>query len=224
MKRMCNRKLQFSTAPTKTKWREPAYSQALNQNKMYRQGVKIQKVRNAYGYDGWCLDLRQGSRRWSPSCWKQSTIGAMQPRGSRYSCCISSVTCTANIFNWDDGSYWIQKYGQQLIGQWCLSETPLIMDGKRKMVSYFPFWSCCPLPGMYSNLMWNALAKTGFQVQTFCVDLKRREQVFEHTPTFLQKCAISCAIGGLWQTYNVVPYSESLHATYVKIGPSHQKL
>jgi len=37
-----NRKLEISTAPTKAKSREPAYSQALIQNK-----IKIQRVRQA---------------------------------------------------------------------------------------------------------------------------------------------------------------------------------
>src|SRR6218665_358571 len=32
-------------------------SQALNQNKIVRQGVKNQIVRKADGYDGWCLEL-----------------------------------------------------------------------------------------------------------------------------------------------------------------------
>jgi len=50
-----NRKLKISTAPTKAKSWEPAYSQALIQN-------KIQRVRQAYGYGGWCLELRQGGR------------------------------------------------------------------------------------------------------------------------------------------------------------------
>ena len=35
-----NRNLETSTAPTKAKSREPAYSQALNQNKIDRQRVK----------------------------------------------------------------------------------------------------------------------------------------------------------------------------------------
>src|SRR6185503_20240255 len=42
-----NRKLDISTAPTKAKSREPAYSQALNQNRIDRQRVKIQRVRQA---------------------------------------------------------------------------------------------------------------------------------------------------------------------------------
>src|SRR6218665_2102505 len=42
-----NRNLQLSTAPTKAKSRETAYSQALNQNKIDRVGVKIQRVGQA---------------------------------------------------------------------------------------------------------------------------------------------------------------------------------
>jgi len=44
----CNRKLEISTALTKVKLQEPAYSQALNQNKIDRQGVKIQIVRRLW--------------------------------------------------------------------------------------------------------------------------------------------------------------------------------
>src|SRR6218665_1431220 len=40
-----NRKFQSSTAPTKAKSREPAYSQVLNQNKINRHRVKIQRIR-----------------------------------------------------------------------------------------------------------------------------------------------------------------------------------
>jgi len=36
----CNRNLEISTAVTKAKSREPAYSQALNQNKTDRQGSR----------------------------------------------------------------------------------------------------------------------------------------------------------------------------------------
>jgi len=54
-----NRKLQTSAAPTKAKSRKPAYSQALNQNKIDRQsqdpksqaGAR-QTVREPDGYDG----------------------------------------------------------------------------------------------------------------------------------------------------------------------------
>ena len=42
-----NRKLEISRAPTKAKSREPAYSQALYQNKIDRQRVKIRRVRQA---------------------------------------------------------------------------------------------------------------------------------------------------------------------------------
>src|ERR1043165_2011997 len=56
-----NRKLETSTAPTKARSREPAYSQALNQNKIDRHEVKIQRVRQADRQaakaDGvWCSD------------------------------------------------------------------------------------------------------------------------------------------------------------------------
>ena len=37
-----NRELEISTTPTKAKSREPAYSQAVNQNKIDKQGSKIQ--------------------------------------------------------------------------------------------------------------------------------------------------------------------------------------
>lgn len=40
----CNCKLEISTTLTKAKSREPTYSQAFNQNKIYRQRVKIQIV------------------------------------------------------------------------------------------------------------------------------------------------------------------------------------
>ena|SRR6218665_881714 len=39
-----NRKVEISTAPTETKSREPAYSQALNQNK-----IKVQRARQTHG-------------------------------------------------------------------------------------------------------------------------------------------------------------------------------
>jgi len=42
-----HRNLEISTAPTKAKSRETAYSQALIQNKIDRQRVKIQSVRQA---------------------------------------------------------------------------------------------------------------------------------------------------------------------------------
>jgi len=38
----CNHKFQLSTAPTKAKSQEPAYSQALSQNKVFRHRVNIQ--------------------------------------------------------------------------------------------------------------------------------------------------------------------------------------
>ena len=43
------RKLKISTAPTKAKSREPAYSRALIQNKIDRQGVEVQRGRQADG-------------------------------------------------------------------------------------------------------------------------------------------------------------------------------
>ena len=42
-----NHKLEISTVPTKAKSDEPAYSQMLSQNKIDRQRVKIQKIRQA---------------------------------------------------------------------------------------------------------------------------------------------------------------------------------
>ena len=53
-----NRKLEISTAPTKAKSWEPAYSQALNQTKIDRHGVKIQSQAGGIqsdGYGGWCF-------------------------------------------------------------------------------------------------------------------------------------------------------------------------
>src|SRR6218665_1742211 len=55
----CNCKLEISTTLTKAKSREPTYSQAFNQNKIYRQRVKIQRFRQASSHmvmvDGvWC--------------------------------------------------------------------------------------------------------------------------------------------------------------------------
>ena len=44
---MVFRKLEISTAPTEAKSRESAYSQALNQDKIDRQRVKIKRVRQA---------------------------------------------------------------------------------------------------------------------------------------------------------------------------------
>jgi len=44
---------------------EPAYSQALNQNKSIdMQRVKIQRVRPSYVYGGWCLEfIEEGCMR-----------------------------------------------------------------------------------------------------------------------------------------------------------------
>ena len=58
-----NRKLEISTAPTKVKSREPAYSQALVQTKIDRQRVRSRESgreggRQSDGYGGWCLDRR----------------------------------------------------------------------------------------------------------------------------------------------------------------------
>jgi len=59
-------KLEISTAPTQARLREPAYSQELKQNKIDRQWVKIQRVRQADrqpdGYGGWYLKLRWRNR------------------------------------------------------------------------------------------------------------------------------------------------------------------
>src|SRR6218665_590172 len=41
--RKCNRKVEISTALAKAKWREPAYSQALVQNKINRQRVRCRE-------------------------------------------------------------------------------------------------------------------------------------------------------------------------------------
>ena len=62
-----NRKLEIFRAPTKAKSREPAYSQALNQNKIDRQRSSSresgrQAGRQSDGYGGWCLELRRGGR------------------------------------------------------------------------------------------------------------------------------------------------------------------
>ena len=62
-----NRKLLISRAPTKAKSQEPAYSQALNQNKFDRQRSRSresgrQAGRQLDGYGGWCLELRRGVR------------------------------------------------------------------------------------------------------------------------------------------------------------------
>ena len=52
-----------------------------------------------------------------------------------------------------------RAYGQQLIGPWCLWTTPLIMGGRKRKASCFPYGPCCPSPGMYSTWMWSALAQ-----------------------------------------------------------------
>src|SRR6218665_1915407 len=62
-----NRKLLISRAPTKAKSQEPAYSHALNQNKIDRQRSRSresgrQAGRQSDGYGRWCLELRRGAR------------------------------------------------------------------------------------------------------------------------------------------------------------------
>ena len=61
-----NRKLLLliSRAPTKAESQEPAYSQALNQNKINRQRSRSRESRRqtADSYGGWCLELRRGGR------------------------------------------------------------------------------------------------------------------------------------------------------------------
>ena len=60
-----NRKLEISRAPTKAKSREPAYSQAPNQNKIDRQRSKAGEAgRQSDGYGRWCLELRRGRGVW----------------------------------------------------------------------------------------------------------------------------------------------------------------
>src|SRR6218665_1786061 len=62
--RIVNRKLLISRAPTKARSQEPAYSQALNQNKIdrQRQDKESEAGRPSDGYGGWCLQLRRGGR------------------------------------------------------------------------------------------------------------------------------------------------------------------
>ena len=45
------------------------------------------------------------------------------------------------------------------IGRWCLWTTPLIMGGRKRKASCFPYGPRCPSPGMYSTWMWSALAQ-----------------------------------------------------------------
>ena len=59
-----NRNLLISRVPTKAKSHEPAYSQALNQNKIDRRRSRSrqsgrQAGRQSGGYGGWCLELRR---------------------------------------------------------------------------------------------------------------------------------------------------------------------
>ena len=57
-----NRNSESSTAPTKPKSQGPAYLQALIQNKIDRQGVKIQKVRQADSQTAaFSTDLREAN-------------------------------------------------------------------------------------------------------------------------------------------------------------------
>ena len=59
-----NSKLDISTAPTKVRSREPAYSQALIQTKSIGSGSdpESQADRQSDGYGEWCLELRRGGR------------------------------------------------------------------------------------------------------------------------------------------------------------------
>jgi|SRR6218665_1139138 len=61
MYRNHNRKLEISTALTKRKSREPAYSQALVQNKIERQRIRESERQSELsdGYGGRCLELRR---------------------------------------------------------------------------------------------------------------------------------------------------------------------
>src|SRR6218665_1183432 len=57
-----NRKLLISRAPTKAKLQEPAYSQALNQNKIDRQRSRSRESDRHTVRRLWCLELRRGGR------------------------------------------------------------------------------------------------------------------------------------------------------------------
>jgi len=58
-----NRKLDISTAPSKAKSREPAYSQAFVKNKIdMQQDRSRESGRKTDGYGGWCLELSRGGR------------------------------------------------------------------------------------------------------------------------------------------------------------------
>src|SRR6218665_2523734 len=53
----------FLECPQKrSRGREPANSQALNQNKIDRQDPESQAGRESDGYGRWCLELRRGRR------------------------------------------------------------------------------------------------------------------------------------------------------------------
>src|SRR6218665_1672174 len=58
-----NRKLEISTAPTKAKSWEPAYSQALKKKSIgSRSDPESQAGRQSDSYGRWCLELRQEGR------------------------------------------------------------------------------------------------------------------------------------------------------------------
>ena len=60
-----NPNLTIFTAPTKAKFREPAYSHALNQNKINRQRVKIHRVRQAVRQLWWMMfGVETGREAW----------------------------------------------------------------------------------------------------------------------------------------------------------------
>ena len=59
-----NSKIEISTAPTKVKSLQKAYSQALVQTKLIGRGqdLESQADRRLWTYGGWCLELRRGGR------------------------------------------------------------------------------------------------------------------------------------------------------------------
>jgi len=72
VKKLLNRKLKISTAPTKVKSRESAYSQALNQNKSIGRGQDSdsqagrQAGRQSDGYGDWMVFRVERVREVSP--------------------------------------------------------------------------------------------------------------------------------------------------------------
>ena len=58
-----NHKLKISTAPTKAKLREPAYSKALMQNKIVRLGSRSKESGRLTVYGRWRLELRREGGR-----------------------------------------------------------------------------------------------------------------------------------------------------------------